>query len=50
MKDIIFNKSKFYDPSEFDTAYRYNVSELVEVIKFVYKAPSYYPQEADNDN
>ena len=49
MKDITFNKSKFYDLSEFDTAYRYKIFELVEVIEFAYKAP-YCPQEADNDN
>ena len=49
-KDVTFDESKFYDPSEFDAAHRYNVSELVEVIEFAHEAPSYRPQEADNDN
>ena len=49
-KNIIFNKFKFYNLSEFDTAHKYNISKLVKVIKFVYKTPFYHPQEADNNN
>ena len=49
-KNFIFNKFKFYNPSEFNAAHRYNISELVEAIEFTYKAPFYHPQEADNNN
>ena len=49
MINIIFNKFKFYDLSEFNVVYKYNIFKLVKVIKFIYKI-FYYPQEANNNN
>ena len=50
IKNIIFNKSKFYNLSEFDATSKYNIFKLVEVIEFTHKIPFYYLQEADNNN